>query len=279
MKNRALPPLGWFRVFESSARHLSFTAAADELGLTQSAVSQQIKALEGRFGCALFIRKPRGIALTDDGRRLLPGVSDGIANLRAAADAFEPAADPELLTVAASVSVAQWFLAPKLKEFLAQNKQARVRIITAVWPDEFISSTADVRVRFCPVDSAGKQAEALGSNRLVLLGAPALIGDSTDAQHIADVIEQTPLIQPVGMADTWLAYSQLAKLGFDMQVTTFVDSHGLAVDFAQSGSGMALTSALIGAPCVSNGRLQLLQKHFIPAKDGYFIDATHNRSN
>ena len=134
MKNRALPPLGWFRVFESAARLLSFTAAADELGLTQSAVSQQIRALGDRFGCALFIRKPRGIALTDDGRRLLPGVTDGIANLRAAADAFEPATDPELLTVGTSVSIAQWFLAPRLIDFLKENSQVRVRIITAVWP-------------------------------------------------------------------------------------------------------------------------------------------------
>jgi len=72
MKNRALPPLGWFRAFESAARLLSFTAAADELGLTQSAVSQQIRALEDRFGCAFFIRRHRAIALKHSSLPLIP---------------------------------------------------------------------------------------------------------------------------------------------------------------------------------------------------------------
>ena len=71
-----LPPLAWFRAFECAARHLSFTLAAQELNLTQSAISQHIRSLEHRFGCALFIRKHRGIALTDQGRRLLPEVAN-----------------------------------------------------------------------------------------------------------------------------------------------------------------------------------------------------------
>lgn len=279
MKNRALPPLGWFRVFESAARLLSFTAAADELGLTQSAVSQQVRALEDRFGCALFIRKPRGIALTDDGRRLLPGVTDGIANLRAAADAFEPASDPELLTVATSVSIAQWFLAPRLKAFLADNRGARVRIITAVWPDEFIASSADVRVRFCPVDAAGKSAKALGSNRIALFGSPDPQLNNRQPQHMADSIINSHLIQPVGTADTWTKFAQGAGLPVQKQIDTYVDSHGLAVDFAQSGSGMALTSMLIAAPSVIAAKLEKLHEHTMPAKDGYFIDTASNREN
>ena len=278
MKNRALPPLGWFRVFESAARLLSFTAAADELGLTQSAVSQQIRALEERFGCALFIRKPRGIALTDDGRRLLPGVTDGIANLRAAADAFEPATDPELLTVATSVSIAQWFLAPRLKDFLNQNSQVRVRIITAVWPDEFIASTADVRIRFCPAEAAGKNAKALGSNRIALFGSPGDTSKPSKQHNVAELMNE-PLIQPVGTADTWTKFAQGADLPVEKQIDTYVDSHGLAVDFAQSGSGMALTSMLIAAPSVLATRLELLHQHTMPAKDGYFIDTGSHREN
>ena len=68
---RTLPPLTWFRAFESAARHLSFTAAAGELSLTQSAISQHVRALEQRLGDRLFVRKARGVALTDAGRRLL----------------------------------------------------------------------------------------------------------------------------------------------------------------------------------------------------------------
>ncbi|MDB4222201.1 LysR family transcriptional regulator [Granulosicoccus sp.] len=279
MKNRSLPPLGWFRAFESAARLLSFTAAADELGLTQSAVSQQIRALEDRFGCALFIRKHRAIALTDDGRRLLPGVTDGITNLRAAAEAFEPAAHPEVLTIVTSVSVAQWFLAPLLKGFLSQNEGIKVRVVTAVWPDEFMASTADVRIRYCPVDSAGKKSKPLGSNRIGLFAAPSLIADNTqigpDQQSHAAAFDEYPLIQPVGTADTWTRFADYANLNANKPISTFVDSHGLAVDFAQSGTGMALTSTLISAPCVSMGKLKLLHSSLMPAKDGYFIDTAN----
>ncbi|MFT4726767.1 MAG: LysR family glycine cleavage system transcriptional activator [Granulosicoccus sp.] len=276
MRNRSLPPLGWFRAFESAARLLSFTAAADELGLTQSAVSQQIRALEDRFGCPLFIRKHRAIALTDDGRRLLPGVTDGIANLRAASEAFEPAADPEVLTVTTSVSVAQWFLAPLLKKFLALHDSVKIRIVTAVWPDEFITSTADVRIRYCPVDAAGRHSVPLGSNRIGLFAAPALVTEKAAINAHSKAIEDCDLIQPVGTADTWTQYAQFTNLPNEKQASTFVDSHGLAVDLAQSGTGMALTSALIAAPSLLKGNLTLLHPSLMPAKDGYFIDSARD---
>lgn len=76
--SRSAPPVTWFRAFEAAARHLSFTAAADELGMTQSAVSQQVKAMETRFDTALFTRKPRGLALTDAGRKLVPQVAQAL---------------------------------------------------------------------------------------------------------------------------------------------------------------------------------------------------------
>ena len=279
MNHRTLPPLGWFRAFESAARLLSFTAAADELGLTQSAVSQQIRALEDRFGCPLFVRKHRAIALTDDGRRLLPGVTDGIANLRAASEAFEPAADPEILTITTSVSVAQWFLAPLLKKFMQQNDAIKIRVVTAVWPDEFVASTADVRIRYCPVNAASKYSEALGSNQIGLFAAPSLLNTKTLSAPYSDVIADCSLIQPVGTADTWSRYAEFAQLPIEKSVSTYVDSHGLAVDFAQSGSGIALTSALISAPCVSTGKLILLHPSLMPARDGYFIDSPRDSEN
>ncbi len=96
---RSLPPLGWFRAFESAANHQSFTAAAEELGLTQSAVSQQIRQLESRLGCRLFERKPRGIALTDDARKLLPQVRRAIDTLRDATAPYDQQ-QKGLLTIA-----------------------------------------------------------------------------------------------------------------------------------------------------------------------------------
>ena len=78
---KPLPPLNWFRAFEASARTLSFTAAAEEISMTQSAVSQQIRALETRLQVSLFARHARGITLTDEGRKLLPQVEAALETL------------------------------------------------------------------------------------------------------------------------------------------------------------------------------------------------------
>ena len=85
MKKR-LPPLNWLRSFEAAARHLNFTQAAAELHMTQAAVSQQIKGLETKLGCALFIRLARGLELTDAGRAYIPGVRESIENLAVVTD-------------------------------------------------------------------------------------------------------------------------------------------------------------------------------------------------
>jgi len=289
MKNTALPPLGWLRAFESAARLLSFTAAADELGMTQSAISQQISSLESRFGSALFIRKNRGIALTDDARRLLPGVTDGIAKLREATQVFDPGSDTTLLTVATSISVAQWYLVPRLQKFQNDHPNVRIRIMTAVWPDELATSNADVRIRFCPKEAAGKFATPLGSNRMCLVAATSSIeqfNHNDDHQKTVDepicsddFLRTLPILQAVGTTDTWEHYAKLNNLSIDKPISTFVDSHGLAVDFCRTGAGMALTSALICAPLIADGTLSLLHPRFISANDGYYIDQATGSDN
>ena len=130
---RSLPPLTWFRAFECAARHLSFTAAAQELNLTQSAISQHVRSLEQKFGSPLFVRKHRGIALTDHGRRLLPSVANAISILQSASDTFETASDKGLLTISASPSVTQFYLVPRINEFARIHGNIGFRIISKVW--------------------------------------------------------------------------------------------------------------------------------------------------
>lgn len=280
MKNQSLPPIGWFRAFESAARLLSFTAAADELALTQSAVSQQIRSLEVRFGCVLFVRKHRGIALTDEGRRLLPQVAEGISHLKAASAAFEPAADPGMLTIATSVSIAQWFLVPRLSTFIDQHKNVRVRIVTTVWPDEFVTSTADVQIRFGPLESANTSSKPLGSNRLALVSSPTLI--KTNRKNLSlttlDDLSNYPLIQAVGTSDTWQKFADHIGEKTNKQATIFVDSHGMSVDFAKAGSGITLASSLVCSPCITTGSLVQVHSQTIPAQDGYFIETLEGRN-
>jgi LysR family transcriptional regulator, glycine cleavage system transcriptional activator len=125
---RSLPPLGTLRTFEAVARQLSFTRAAEELALTQSAVSHQIRALEQHLGASLFERLHRGIELTSDGRTLLEGVRAGLDSVLLASERVRSQKRVGVLTVAAPSAFATWWLVPRLGRFAALHPEIEVRI-------------------------------------------------------------------------------------------------------------------------------------------------------
>lgn len=263
---RSLPPLTWFRAFECAARHLNFTAAADELGLTQSAVSQQVRSLELRFGVPLFQRKARGLALTDEGRRLLPDVSSALGVLAATARSFDTGPAEGLLTVATSVSFAQWYIAPGLPRFLDANPGVRVRIVSTIWPDDFHASVAEVEIRFGSETLVGKGAERLLPDDLIAVASPTRTIDP------GALVEQ-PLIEAVGTSEGWATWAKTCGYPGELEPRLFVDSHGLAVDLARAGAGVALTSSLLAAPSLAEGALVKVHPQSLPSEDGYFLAA------
>jgi LysR family transcriptional regulator, glycine cleavage system transcriptional activator len=263
---RSLPPLSWFRSFEAAARHLNFTAAAEELGLTQSAISQQVRALETRFGVHLFERKARGLAITDDGRKLLPQVSAALEILGAATSTFETGPTEQLLTVATSVSVAQWIIAPRLDRFLAAHPGVRLRFLSTIWPDEFKASIADVEIRFGAEKQVGRNARRLGPDPLIAV-----------SRHIpTEDLRGETLIETVGTSMGWQHWGQAAGHSHPLAPTLYVDSFGLALELAVQGQGIALTSALLAADHLATGTLHALPAPPLANPEGYFlaIDAT-----
>lgn len=256
---KSLPPLTWFRAFEAAARHLSFTAAAQEIGLTQSAVSQHVKSLEMRLRVTLFVRRARGLSLTDEGRRLLPQVGAALETLAAAASSFDAAPTENLLTVATSVSVAQWVIAPQLPDFTARHPTARVRFLSAIWPDDFNTARADVEIRFGSEKQVGKNADLLKPNRLVALKSPQLVGD----------LDDLPLIEAVGTSDGWRAWAE--KIGGEPHPVIFADSYGMALQMAAHDNGVALASELLATHALQTGLLARAHPASIPCQEGYFL--------
>lgn len=259
---RGLPPLTWFRAFEAAARHLSFTAAADELGLTQSAISQQVRSLEVRLGAQLFVRKPRGLALTDEARNLLPKVGSALETLAAAAATFDAGAPGDVLTIATSVSVAQWLIAPNLSHFLAEHPNLRVRLLSTIWADDFKASIADVEVRFGSTKQVGAGARRLQPDQLIAVAAPR----RTDVK-----LGSTPLIEAVGTSEGWRTWGMRTGHGGGLEASVHVDSHGLALDLAAQGVGVALTSSLLSAPALAARRVVRVDPGEIIASEGYFL--------
>lgn len=261
---RGLPPLTWFRSFEASARTLSFTAAADELGLTQSAISQQVRSLELRLGVALFVRKPRGLILTDEGRKLQPKISASLDQLARATAEFETGPTDGLLTVAASVSVVRWIIAPRLAEFTAAHPDMRIRLLGTIWPDEFKAALADVEIRFGSEKQVGRGATRLGPDALIAVSARAL-GGPLSAQT---------LIEPVGTSEAWRDWAKASGVRDVPEPTLFVDSHGAALDLAVSGAGVALTSSLLAARALAAGDVVQVDETRLASAEGYHLAVT-----
>jgi LysR family glycine cleavage system transcriptional activator len=244
---------------------LSFTAAAEELGLTQSAISQQVKALETRLGTPLFMRHARGLALTDAGRRLLPEVEAPLQALAGAMGAFEAGPAKGILTIAASVSITHWVIAPRLPDFTARFPDLRLRLHSAIWPDDFHAIRADVEIRFGSARQAGPEAEPLLPDRLIALKSPKLKGNLPDL----------PLIEAVGTSGGWQAWSRHVQ---PVPVPTlYADTYGLALLLAAQGNGAALVSEFLAEQALDSGQVVRAHPASIPSAEGYFLSLDRSR--
>jgi LysR family glycine cleavage system transcriptional activator len=143
---RHLPPLAAVRVFEAAARHENFTVAAAELGMTQAAVSYQIKLLEERLGVPLFQRARQRVTLTDAGRRVSPLLSDAFDRM---ADAFEGVVgeDESVLTISTAQTFASNWLAPRLGAFQIERPELAVRLQTTSNVVDFVRDEVDLAIR------------------------------------------------------------------------------------------------------------------------------------
>lgn len=168
-----LPPFSAIRVFEAAARHQSFTRAAEELAMTQAAVSYQVRLLEDRLGFKLFERRPRQVVLTEKGRELLPAVSEAISILRAA---FAAASDSEdaLLRVTALPSAAFAWLLPRLPAFQCAHPDIVVTLDSSEHMADIAGGAFDLGLRSGRGDWPGLEAHVLFPQEYTPLCTPAL---------------------------------------------------------------------------------------------------------
>lgn len=143
-----LPPLNTLLVFEAAGRHLNFSAAAAELGMTQPAVSHQVSFLETRLGLPLFRRLHRGVVLTPAGAQLLDAVSQGLTTIHDAATALRRHSGPKILHVFTDYGFAAWWLIPRLGRWSERAPEVEVQLVTAQRQVDLRQAEADVAVWF-----------------------------------------------------------------------------------------------------------------------------------
>jgi LysR family transcriptional regulator of beta-lactamase len=228
-------PLNALRAFESSARHLSFTRAALELNVTQAAVSQQVRILEERLGAALFKRLPRGLGITDEGRALLPVLTEAFGRIESVLKQFEGGHFHEVLTVGVVGTFAVGWLMPRLKSFRHAHPFVELRLLTHNNLVDLASEGLDFAIRFGEGIWPGTHNELLLDAPLTVLCAPDI------AQRLAgpcDLTKETLLRSY--RADEWNIWFAAAGLEPWTVNGPVFDSSRLMVEAAVQGAGIAL---------------------------------------
>jgi len=261
-----LPPLAAIRAFEAVARHLSFTKAAAELGMTQAAVSYQIKLLEERVGTPLFLRRPRQIALTDTGRRMAPTVAEAFALLgEAYADARTGAEG--VLCVSVLLTFASNWLAKHLGSFQLAHPTLAVRVDTSNRLVDFAREDVDVAIRSGSGDWPGTEAHMLFRADFTPMLSPKLAESIGGVREPADLLK-LPILDPTDRWwREWFALAGLAADELRLKPGTSMGAQAYEANAAIAGQGVAiLTRALFKAE-VAEG--QLVQPFDIVGDDGH----------
>ena len=186
-------PLNALKVFEAVATHLSFTAAANELGVTTAAVSAQVKSLEAEIGVALFRRHTRAVALTQEGAELLPGVRRGLDELRRAVDRIRRERVGGLLNLSVPNEFLQRWLLPRMSEFTRRHPEVEVRFGPGRPTLDFSRDDFHVAIVYGSGNWPGIRTERLLDEWVFPVGSPALLERLGPIETVAD-FARYPLI-------------------------------------------------------------------------------------
>jgi len=238
--------LDLLRGFEAAARHLSFTRAAQELYLTQSAVSREIKTLEEQLGEPLFSRIHRGLCLTDAGQMLYRAAGEALTLVDAATDRLAAAKNAETLTVTTSAPLASMWLVPKLRGFIRLHPEVDVRCVAADQRLDLDRERLDIAIRGSPRGSSVPDGEPLFHVKMFPVCAPALARDRARplrspadlAHHVLLDLETVTAGGPWSDWGPWLRAMRLADLRpagtlrfshFDQVIQAAIDGSGIAI--------------------------------------------------
>ncbi|ABX37204.1 MULTISPECIES: LysR family transcriptional regulator [Delftia] len=243
-------PLNALRMFDAAARHLNLTRAADELCVTQAAVSQHIRNLEERLGKPLFRRLPRGLALTDEGHALWPAVAESFARIE---HSLQQVAEPrprEVLTVGVVGTFAIGWLIPRLGQFQQQHPYIDLRLLTHNNRVDLAGEGLDAAVRFGDGAWQGTRAELLLRAPLTPMCTPAL---AQRLRQPADLAGQT-LLRSYRLQE-WESWFATLDQSAPLARGAMFDSSLTLAEAAAQGAGVALLPARMFQHLLQQGRL------------------------
>jgi DNA-binding transcriptional LysR family regulator len=245
MRNRnALPALDLLVGFESAARHLSFTKAGEELFLTQSAVSRQIKELEDQLGVVLFQRRHRALALTQAGHQFYAAAAQALSTMRTATDRLRAQAGKKALSVTTTHSFAALWLIPRLAGFTRDHPGVDVRITAETRVQDLERDGLDLALRHGPASLAGPNAVRLFGEKVFPVCSPKLLKKRPLEKpqdlknHVLLQYDDPDGRHPWLHWKTWLEVERIADLkpagtlsfsGYEQIIPAAIAGHGVAL--------------------------------------------------
>ncbi|HET7156834.1 MAG TPA: transcriptional regulator GcvA [Hyphomicrobiaceae bacterium] len=254
---RPLPPLNSLRAFEATARHLSFSKAAQELHVTPAALSHQIRGLEEQLQLKLFHRRARAIELTEAARTIYPGIRTGFDAIREAVDRLDRGKQDRMLVVSSTPGLTAKWLVPRLYKFLALHPEIETRITASVAYANFATDDIDVGIRLSSGVHPDLYVEKLSDEWLLPLCSPRLLEGEYPLTSAQD-LKRFTLIQVdlPGVVPTWTDWMEMAGLdGIDSTRGLRLNVADHALDAASEGVGVVLAYKMVAARDIALKRL------------------------
>src|SRR6201987_4079841 len=275
-----LPSLNGLRAFEAAARHMSFTLAAAELNVTQTAISHQIRRLEQELGLRLFVRQNRSLTLTAEAREYLPGIRAAFNDLRLATDRLLRKDGDRVLTVSTLASFAAKWLLPRLSSFQQAHPELALRTPSSTSLANFRRDDVDAAIRYGRGHWTGLRADWLTADELFPVCSPALLNGDKALECPKDLAHHTLLHTSGGYDDDWRLWltpagpaSNISKqpgLSFDLILVT--------VQAAIDGIGVAMGRTSYVEGDIAKGRLVVPFKIALPADAGFYLVSPEARA-
>lgn len=249
---QSLPPLNALRAFEAAARHLSFTKAADELHVTQAAISHQVKGLEDHLGVKLFRRLTRSLLLTEEGKALLPELRTAFDQMAHAVQRVRIRGGQQTLNISTMTTFAMSWLVPRLPNFQAAHPEIEVRISTTQRLVDFAREDVDLATRYGFGPWPGLAAHKLFDDVLTPLCSPALAAKLKRPEDLRGV---TLLHEHPEPSDWTFWCAKFGVDGIDGRKGPRFDSTRIAVQAAIGGLGVAIGAPNVLIEELATGRL------------------------
>ncbi len=273
-----LPSLTSIGTFETCARHGSFTAAAGELGVTLGAVSRQIKLLEEELGCPLFMRRYRGVELTDEGQELFHLVSNSFQQIGSLCEQLRSRVNQTEVTIAANAAFSMLWLMPRLSDFWRRYPGINVSHVISDNASDPAFLRADLRIRYGSGDWYRESSEVLFGDSIY-----PVCGNSFAVNHDIKTVEdllQLPLIRLDDVDPNWTGWKRwFGHWNIEASQLNYrrFNNYVVALQAAEENQGVLLGWDKLVAPLVKQNRLVRLLDFSMAAPDRYYLTWDSNR--